>query len=284
MSIRSARCFGWSLLSAAVLVASLAAPAAAQVATTGAVEVTNRYSFRGIRQNIGEVAIWPYVDFAGTLKKGDGAVKSVTLNGGTWNSIHTEISDATNRDGDVSSNKWYESDLYATLGLGFGGGVTLGTTYTAYTSPGNWWHAIHEIAFKVSVDDSAKLGKGALKPYGLVAFELGDGQADAGDNKGIYVELGVAPGITGKKASIAFPIKVGLSAKDYYEFGTGEDSHFGYFSAAGIVTVPVSSHWNVHGGVEFQSYGENLKVYNAYGDDGDRPYTGIASIGLGFSF
>lgn len=284
MSIRSVSCFGWSVLSAIVMVASLAGTASAQVVTTGAVDVTNRYSFRGIRQNVGEVAIWPYVDFGGTLSKGDGAVKSVTLNAGTWNSIHTEISDATNRDGDVSSNKWYESDLYATLGLGFGGGVTLGTTYTAYTSPGNWWHAIHEIAFKVSVDDSAKLGKGALKPYGLVAFELGDGQADAGDNKGIYVELGVAPGVTAGKASFSFPVKVGLSAKDYYEFGTGNDSNFGYFSAAGVVTVPFSSHWNVHGGGEFQSYGENLKVYNAYGDDGDRPYTGIASIGLGFSF
>lgn len=284
MSIRSVSCFGWSVLSATVLVASLAGSASAQVVTTGAVDVTNRYSFRGIRQNVGEVAIWPYVDFGGTLTKGDGAVKSVTLNAGTWNSIHTEISDATNLDGDVSSNKWYESDLYATLGLGFGGGVTLGTTYTAYTSPGNWWHAIHELAFKVSVDDSAALGKGSLKPYGLVAFELGDGQADGGDDKGIYVELGVAPGVTAGKASISFPVKVGLSAKDYYEFGTGEDSHFGYFSAAGVVTVPVGSHWNVHGGVEFQSYGDNLKVYNSYGDDGDRPYTGIASIGLGFSF
>jgi len=283
-SIGSARRFGWSVLSAAVLVASLAGSVSAQVVTTGAVDFTNRYSFRGIRQNVGEAAIWPYIDFGGTLSKGDGAIKSVTLNGGTWNSIHTEISDGTNFDDEVSSNKWYESDLYATLGLGFGGGVTLGTTYTAYTSPGKWWHTINEIAFKLSVDDSAKLGKGALKPYGLVAFELTDGQADAGDNKGIYVELGIAPGVTACKASVSFPVKVGLSAKDYYEFGTGEDSHFGYFSAAGVVTVPVSSHWNVHGGVEFQSYGENVKVYNGYGDDGDRPYTGIASVGLGFSF
>ena len=51
---------------------------------------------------------------------------------------------------------------------------------------------------------------------------------------------------------MAFPIKVGLSAKDYYEFGTGSDSKFGYFSVAGIVTVPMNSHWNVHGGGEFQ--------------------------------
>ena len=50
------------------------------------------------------------------------------------------------------------------------------------------------------------------------------------------------------------------------------------------MTVPVSSHLNVHGGLEFQAFGDNVKAYNAYGDDGDRAYTGIASIGIGFSF
>ena len=121
-SISSAKRFGWAVFTAAALVVSLAGSASAQVAVTGAVDVTNRYSFRGIRQNGGEAAIWPYIDFGGTLMKGDGAVKSVTLNAGTWNSFHTEIDNFTNLDGDVSSNKWYESDFYATLGLGFGCG------------------------------------------------------------------------------------------------------------------------------------------------------------------
>jgi len=283
-SICSARRFGWSIFSAAALVASLAGSASAQVVTTGAVDVTNRYSFRGIRQNAGEVAIWPYVDFGGSVFKGDGAVKTVTINAGTWNSFHTELSDVTNLDGDISSNKWYESDLYGTVGLGFGGGVSLGTTYTSYMSPGNYWSHIKELAFKLAVDDSGALGKGALKPYGLVAFELDDNGADGVGSQGIYIELGIAPGVAAGKAGVSFPIKVGLSANDYYEFGTGSDSTFGYFSAAGVVTLPVSTHWNIHGGAEFQSYGENVKAYNAYGDDGDRPYTGIASIGIGFSF
>ena len=284
MSIRSVRRFGWSVFSAAVLVASLAEPASAQVAVTGAVDVANRYSFRGIRQNAGEAVIWPYIDVGGTVLQGDGAVKTVSINAGTWNSFHTELSDVTNLDGETTSNKWYESDLYATLGLGFGGGVTLGTTYTSYMSPGNYWSHIKELAFKVAVDDSAALGNGALKPYGLVAFELDDNGADGVGSQGIYVELGVAPGLSASKASVSFPIKIGLSAKDYYEFGTGEDSKFGYFSAAGVVTVPVSSHLNVHGGLEFQAFGDNVKAYNSYGDDGDRGYTGIASVGIGFSF
>ncbi len=49
---------------------------------------------------------------------------------------------------------------------------SLGTTYTAYTSPNNMFSTVKEIAFKLGVDDSAYLGRGALKPYALVAFEL----------------------------------------------------------------------------------------------------------------
>ena len=282
--MRVARHSGACLLGAAALVACVAAPASAQVVVTGGVDVTNQYSFRGIRQNTEEVSIWPYVDFGGTVMSGDGGLKTVTLNAGTWNAFHTQISDFTNLDGDVSSNKWYESDIYATLGLGFGGGVTLGTTYTSYTSPGNWFGHVKEIALKLSLDDSAKLGKGALKPYGLVAFELDENGADGVGSQGIYIELGVAPGYAGAKASVAFPVKVGLSGNDYYEFGTGEDSTFGYFSAAGIVTVPMGAHFNVHGGVEIQTFGDNVKAYNAYGDDGDRAFATIASIGIGFSF
>jgi len=68
------------------LLGVFAAPAAAQdpkVAVTGGVDFSNRYSFRGIRQNSGEVSIWPFVDVGIPLSSGDGALKSVTLNLGT---------------------------------------------------------------------------------------------------------------------------------------------------------------------------------------------------------
>ena len=106
----------------------------------------------------------------------------------------------------------------------------------------------------------------------------GHGQADAGHHNGTYLELGVAPGYAGTKASLAVPVKVGLSAHNYYEFGTGTDPKFGYFSIAGIVTVPMGAHANVHGGFEFQTFGDTVKAYN--GQD----TAGIGSIGLGFSF
>lgn len=269
-STRAVR-MGLSVLGTLVMVTLVSSPAWAQdpapvVVVTGAVDVTNQYNFRGIRQNTEGASIQPYIDFGFTPYKGDGGLKSVGINVGSWNAFNTQLSD----------NKWYESDFYATAGFGFSK-AALGVTYTSYTSPADLFAHVKELAAKLSVDDSAALGKGALKPYALLAFELDDSQADAGASKGKYLELGIAPGYAGAKASLAVPVKVGLSAGDYYEFG-GEDKTFGYFSLAGIVTVPINAHANIHFGGEFQAFGDSVKAYN--GQDS----VGIGSIGLGFAF
>jgi hypothetical protein len=260
-----------SILAGLALVVLGASNAWAQgdVAVSGGVDFTNQYNFRGIRQNSEGMSIWPFIDFGIPAWSGDGAVKNVTVNLGTWNAMNSQL----------SGNKAYETDLYATVGFGFSQ-AALSFNYTSYTSPGDYFAHVKELGVKLAFDDSAALGKAALKPYALVAFELSDdGQADAGVGKGTYVELGVAPGYAGSKASVAFPVKVGLSANDYYEFGSGSDSKFGYFSVAGIVTVPIGSRFNIHGGGEFQALGENLQPLFG-GDSG----AGIASIGIGFSF
>ena len=49
-----------------------------------------------------------------------------------------------------SGKLWYESDFYAALGLGFGGGTSFTTTYTAYTSPNNGFSTVKEIMFKLA--------------------------------------------------------------------------------------------------------------------------------------
>lgn len=271
----------------------IAAPAWAQTAPsdpnpgnltfTGSMDFLNTYMFRGIRQDDTKVIMWPALDLGMSVYSGDGALKAVGLNVGSWNSLHTGEAGSEGKSGKL----WYEGDFYATMGLGFGGGVSLGTTYTAYTSPNNMFSTVKEIAVKLAVDDSAYMGKGALKPYGLVAVELdtapGLGQADAGENAGTYVELGVAPGWAATAASLTFPVKVGLSLNDYYELA-GIDNKFGYFSVAGIVTVPIGSTtsfgaWNVHGGVEFQALGDTTKVIN--GGDAQKV---IGSFGIGLSY
>jgi hypothetical protein len=258
---------------------------------TGSFDVVSTYMFRGIRQNSTGIALWPSADLGIALYSGDGGLKSTGLNLGTWNSLNTGD---TGSDG-PSGKLWYESDFYTTLTLGFGGGTSLGTTYTAYTSPNNAFTTVKEFMFKVGVDDTPHLGKFALKPYGLVAFEFdteqGVGQADGGAKAGRYLELGVSPGYSGARASVSVPVKLGVSLSNYYELNIGtsdapvfEDNAFGYFSVAGLVTVPLGrpskfGTWNLHGGVEIQALGDTTKALN--GGDGSRV---IGSIGLGFSY
>ena len=250
---------------------------------SGGFDFVNRYMFRGIRQHSTGLATWPWADLGIAAYSGESGLKSVSVNVGTWNSQHT---------GDTgmkgpSAKLWYESDFYATLGFGFGGGVSLGTTYTAYTSPNNSFSSVKELMVKLAVDDSARLGKAAIKPYALVAQELdtapGSGQADGGQKAGTYFEVGIAPGLTGSRASVAVPLKAGFSLGNYYELA-GTDHRFGFLSVAGVVTVPLGSTtrfggWNVHGGVEIQKLGDATAFFNG----GDRSRL-IGSIGIGFSY
>ena len=117
-----------SIVCAALLAVSVA-PAAAQAAADpnpgnitliGNVDFTNAYMFRGIRQEDSGLILWPYFDLGIAAYSGKGSLKSVGVNFGTWNSLH---SGASGTDG-PSGKLWYESDFYTTLSLGFGGGVS----------------------------------------------------------------------------------------------------------------------------------------------------------------
>jgi hypothetical protein len=297
LSMFGVRKYALALAAAACMTVILAStPASAQdspsadpnpgaLTITGSIDFVNQYMFRGIRQNSTGFVTWPAFDLGLAAYSGDGGLKSVSINFGTWNSLN---SGDTGADG-PSGKLWYESDFYASVGFGFGGGSSFSTTYTAYNSPNSGFTTVKEILFKYALDDSAYLGKASIKPYLAIGQEFdtepGVGQADGGLNAGTYMEIGFAPGYAASKASIAFPIKVGLSLNDYYEHPlTGEDSKFGYFSIAGIVTVPLGGttsfgSWNLHGGVEYQALGDTTKFYN--GDEGNQV---IGSFGIGFSY
>jgi hypothetical protein len=280
---------GWMSVCLVVgpLVAASASPAQAQgsadpnpgaVTLTAGFDFANAYFFRGIPQDDTGVVMWPSGDLGFALFSGDGALKSVGVNIGTWNSLHTGQAGSDGPSGKL----WYESDFYAGASLGFGKGTSLGVTYTAYTSPNGLFGTVKEISFRLIVDDSGLLGAAAVKPYMVLAQEL-DGQADGGANEGTYLEIGIGPGYAASRASLTVPIKVGLSLSDYYEGVAGDDT-FGFFSVAGVVTVPFTSmptrfgSWNIHGGVEFLMLGDrNEAVF------GDSSHV-IGSIGIGLSY
>jgi hypothetical protein len=267
-----------------------AVPAAAQsdpntgaLTFTGSFDYASVYFFRGIRQETDPgLTFFPAADLGISLLSGDGRIKSASVNVGIWNSLMTGSSGS---DG-FSGKSHYELDFYATLNLGFGGGVNLATTFTAYTSPNLTFSAIEELAFKVSKAHR-------LAPYGLIATELGDGQADGGDNKGTYVELGVGPiwALGGGRATFTLPVKVGLSVKDYYELGT-TDKKFGFVDIGGLLTLPISDAtgrfgaWNVHGGVDYLFFGDESFTgsvnIDADGDQHSGQVIGIVGIGVSY--
>lgn len=239
---------------------------------TSGVDVPTKYLFRGLSQEAdSKLTLFPYGDLGISLFSGDGGIKSATVNFGIWNSLMTGSSGL---DG-LNDKLHYEQDFYTTLTLGFAQGFSLGTTYTAYTSPNNSFGTVHELAFKVAKSHW-------LSPYGLLAVEL-DGQADGGSNEGTYLELGAGPSwsIADGKATIAVPVKVGFSLSDYYE-GPDGDEKFGYFQVGGLISAPLTSAeskfgvWTVKGGVDVYALGETPKAFNA----GDRGKV-VATFGIG---
>jgi hypothetical protein len=196
---------------------------------------------------------------------------------GTFNSVHSGWAGASG----PSGKRWYESDVYTTLSLGFAKTFALDTTYTAYHSPNKMFTNVKEIAFRASSERVA-LNGASLAPYALVAFELdtkpGIGQLDGGFKAGRYLELGAAPGASVRRIGVAIPVKVGLSLGNYYELA-GVDHRFGFVSVGGIATLPLTRRANVHGGVEYQRLGMTTKTFNG----GDASKT-IASVGIGFTY
>jgi hypothetical protein len=291
MWIHSARCltpglmiFAFSTLIPLRAVAqSPTAPATrGEVKVTAGVEFLNAYFFRGLRQDDTGLVTWPHLGLGLGVYDGTGAVKIVSLNAGSRNSLHTGVAGS---DG-PSGEPWYESDMLATVNLGLAGGVTVATTFTRYASPNDMFTTVKEVSFGLAMNDRATLGRVAVRPYALLAFELdtkpGIGQADGGLDAGKYLELGAASSFATGTFDVAFPVKLGLSLGGYYELA-GEDHTFGYSSVASIVTVPFGSGsklgaWNVHGGMELQLLGDMAKALN----NGDGSEV-IGSIGIGWS-
>jgi len=275
----------WACLAIFTIVLTLAPGAASAqgddpnpgaVTLTTGIDFPSVYFFRGIRQETDpKLTMFPYGDVGIALYSGDGGLKSAGVNFGVWNSLQTGSSGL---DAVPKKRIHYEQDFYASLSLGFGGGVTFTPMFTTYTSPNGSFGTVNEISFKVA-------HASRFAPYGLVAFEL-SGQADGGSEEGTYAELGVAPSwpLGDAGVTVAIPVKLGLSLKDYYEGPTG-DEKFGYADVGVLVTVPFTSSptkfgsWNLHGGVDFFGFGDTTKLFNQ-GDGGQV----IASIGIGMTY
>ena len=239
------------------------APAKIYTVTTG-LDFASAYLFRGILQESGGAIGQPYADIAVALKHG------ITADFGTWNSIHSTA--------DVGN--WYESDYFGSVTF-TAGKFKPGLLYTSYTSPADRFSTVQELAGTLAVDDSKS--PFPLSPKVVLAFELGDGEADGGENKGTYLELGIKPAVKlAPKATLYIPVKTGLSVNHYYE-GPNGDNAFGYFDLGGQLSVPLASGkggaLEAHGGLDLMWLGDNMKLLN----NGDN-FKPVFLIGMTFTY
>jgi hypothetical protein len=250
---------------------------------TGTYDFPTIYVFRGIRQEIDPgLTMWPAADLKFDFTAGDGSVKSFAVILGVWNSVQTGSS-GTNGTFDKLH---YEQDFYASFTLGFARATSFTTQYTAYTSPNFGFTTVKEVLFKVSQGSK-------YAPYGLVAFEVGGdgaGQADGGTEKGTYLEFGIGPTWPiGGSSTVTVPVKVGLSAADYYELA-GEDHKFGYFDIGGLVTVPISGipsrfgSWNFHFGGDYYALGDTTEAFNLNKDGETSSHKVVGLVGFGVTY
>jgi len=258
---------------------------AKRVTLTAGVDFVSAYFFRGLFQEDSGAIVPPYADVGVSVYNGDGALKSVTLNGGIWNSLHSGPSGSGNDS--IERSAWYEADYYGSVTFQVGNWKP-GALFTSYTSPNDAFGTVDELAGVLAYDDSGSAFP--LNPKAIVAFEL-KGQADGGGgfedggNKGTYFEFGVRPVVPVSAhprypLTLAIPAKIGLSLKDYYQGPTGNNK-FGYFDLGGILSVPLAflnhkSTWDVHGGLDVLWLGDNNKLLN--NGDGVKP---VFSIGVG---
>jgi hypothetical protein len=165
-------------------------PNTGRLSINAGVDWTTAYFFRGIKQETEDLILQPHGELSFKLVDQADALTSLSLTPGIWDSIHTG---PTSESPIASDPKvWYEFDGYVRLSAVLWEDLTTYALYTAYTSPSGAFGTVQEIAFGIGYNDAKLLGPFALNPTFLVAFEL-DGQADAGADKGVYAQIGIAP-------------------------------------------------------------------------------------------
>ena len=263
-------------------------PNTGRIAISAGVDFPTDYYFRGIVQETRDYIIQPYGDLTFKLWDGVPAFGNLALTIGTWNSLH---GGPTGVEGPNTDPKmWYESDFYTKVGWTMFEDFSAGIIYTAYMSPNDFFSTTQELALGLGFNDSKLLGPFALNPSLLLAFEV-KGQADAGDHKGIYLQLGLAPSYTFNAESkypltLSIPLILGLSLDDYYEFGTGSDSTFGYFQGGVGLAVPLAflpasfGSWQIKTGVNVLHLNGKLRDVNKGRDSTEI----IGTVGIAFTY
>jgi hypothetical protein len=265
-------------------------PNTGAVSVLGGMDWTTDYYFRGILQADSGWILQPYGEITFKVLENLGPLNALGLTLGTWNSLHGGETGIEGGSASVDPKMWYESDFYTKVGAVLFEDLSTAIIYTAYMSPNDRFQTVQELAFSAGYNDSKLLGPFALNPNALLAFEV-KGQADAGEHKGVYLQFGIAPGLTVLEKTdfpiaLSVPVNFAFSLSDYYEFGTGEDDGFGWWSVGVAAAMPLKfipprfGSWQVKGSVTMlRIEGDNLKAVN-----NNDSTEWIGAIGLAFTY
>ena len=274
--------------------AAPAAPAEPPGPNTGAISFTggtdwaSAYYFRGIAttQNGGN-NVQPYAEIAFRLMENMGPLTSLSVAPGIWTNLHTGgglVVPPSDPKG------WTETDFYFKVSAVWWDVLTTSATFTYYSSPNNTFTTYSDIGLGFSLSDSKWLGAFAVNPSILFAFETTGEALVADGKKGIYMQIGLAPGYTffaesSYPLTISLPMTFGFSLKDYYTVN-GHNQTFGYFSWGPLISMPLKfipakfGSWSAKGGVQFLMLNSNLKAVNTGGDG----FVPIGSVGLALTY
>jgi len=252
-------------------------------------DFTNAYFFRGILQERNGFIWQPYggVTFKLAQDTGYGAIDNIDFSLGTWNSIQSEQTFAS---GSGPAN-WFESDVLVGFTMGLFGFVSTNITYAAYTFPNGAYSVAQELDWTIGFNDSELLGPFALNPSMLWAFEVDSTAFGDTSQEGIYLGLGVKPGVTlfedaEYPLTLAVPLTVGLSVSNYYDEGPGGDNDtFGYFDGGLVASLPLAfmpsdyGSWSVSASLDVLALSGTLARVN----EGNGTYF-VGKGGIAFSY
>jgi hypothetical protein len=263
-----------------------AAPAR-KISADAGVTFTTDYISRGLQlENEGLIA-QPYGDIYFTAYEGSGTMSKVTLFGGIWSSLHSEHTGAKP---DSFVEAWFEFDWDVGFAIDIGK-FNVNVMYIEFISPNGAFGTAHNLQVKVSYNDSDS--KFALSPYALAFVEL-DGKAGTGKDEGVYVEVGIAPGLplgsTPSSPKISFPVYAGFGFSDFYGNASGDDELFGYVAGGVVISMPLAflndagyGTWTVSAGGYAYYFGSGVRDFNkAIGTDSQWDCVGNVSLGVAF--
>jgi hypothetical protein len=286
-------------------------PNAGRVGFNMGFDVTDKYYFRGMRQQDRGFIGQPWANVSVSLYEGDGALSHVALHAGTWNSVHSR--DQT----DSGPDNWYEADLYGGLTVGLWDLLEVGVGNTSYLSPNDSFDSVHEVAFSLGFDDSEWLGDFALNPQLLWAIETQGTRFGASPhlvpdpstpgaeipsattgtpNKGTYMQISAGPEVPLWKGdnpiTLSVPLILGLSLDDYYEtLDTSQPSGkqnptYGYFQTGMMFGIPLAfvpaeyGSWKLSAGWQVFQFGTTTRKVNRNQDN--QTFLGIGGISMSY--